>query len=255
MKIVDFSNYDGEDRVISSHEMDEWIRSRKDSSIIIKSGIPSLDNFLEGGFQTGELYAISGPTKNGKTLFSQTLTNNFYMQQFFSIWFTFELPAKQFLSCFNDMPLIYMPRILKSHDLDWVCDRIKEGFQKYHTRVVFLDHLHYLFDMAKVKSPSLEIGTVIRRLKKIAVDDNLLIFLMCHTSKAGVQDLSYQSIRDSSFVSQESDSVFMIARTPKNGENTSTLRIEFHRRTGVIEKVINLVKNNGLIYEQEFRRI
>lgn len=251
MEIIDFREYDGEDRIISSHEMDEWLKSNKDSSIIIKSSLPTLDNNLEGGFQTGELYAISGPTKNGKTLFSQTLTYNFYLQQQFSLWFTFELPPKQFLGCFPDMPLIYMPRILKSHDLDWVCNRILEGVQKYSTRVVFLDHLHYLFDMAKVKSPSLEIGTVIRRLKKMAIDDNLLIFLMCHTSKAGVENVSYQSIRDSSFVSQESDSVLMLCRTPKVAENAATLRIEFHRRTGVIERLIKLRKIDGYIVEED----
>jgi archaellum biogenesis ATPase FlaH len=250
MKILDLKEYDGEDRIISSHEMADWIKSRKDVSITIKSGMLALDHALEGGFFTGELYAISGPTKNGKTLLSQTLTKNFFMQQYFSLWFTFELPPKQFLGCFPDLPLIYMPRLLKSHDLDWVCNRIIESYQKYHTRVVFLDHLHYLFDMAKTKNPSMEIGTVIRRLKKMAVDNNLLIFLMCHTSKAGVENLSYQSIRDSSFVSQEADSVFLMVRTPKGGENKSLLSVEFHRRTGVIERKIKLEKVNGYIQEE-----
>ena len=141
-------------------------------------------------------------------------------------------------------------RKLKAHALDWLEDRIIESFEKYHTRIVCIDHLHYLVDMARMKSPSLEIGTVIRRLKGIAVNNELLVFLLCHTTK-GKHDgtLSYESIRDSSFVSQESDSVFMVKRTPEDGENTAKLRVEFHRRTGVMEKVVYLVKVNGLLQE------
>lgn len=142
-----------------------------------------------------------------------------------------------------------MPKILKSADLGWLENRILEGFQKYNTRVVFLDHLHYLFDLARTKSPSIEIGQVIRRLKMLAVRENLIIFLMCHTNKNGTENLSYQSIRDSSFVSQESDCVLMVKRTPEDGESTAKLRVEFHRRTGAMERVIRLVKVNGYLQE------
>ncbi len=244
----DFREYDGPDRIISSYEMAEAVKKNEMAYITVNSKIPSLDN-ATAGFQTGELIAVSGPTKNGKTLFSQTLTRNFHDQQVFSLWFSFELPPRQFLNCFRDLPLIYMPKALRSADLNWLEDRILEGFQKYNTRVVFLDHLHYLFDMARTKSPSIEIGQVIRRLKQLAGRVGLIVFLMAHTSKAGTTDLSYQSIRDSSFVSQESDSVLMIKRTPEKGENTARVRVEFHRRTGTMERVINLVKVNGYLEE------
>ena len=86
---------------------------------------------------------------------------------------------------------------------------------------------------------SIEIGTIIRRLKTLAVQGDFVIFLLCHTTK-GKQDgtLSYESIRDSSFISQESDSVIMIKRTLEDGDNTARSRIEFHRRTGVLERPV-----------------
>ena len=245
-------DYNGEDRVVSSHEMKLSLDSRPEAVICVKSMIPSLDRYIKD-FRDGELITISGPTKNGKTLLAQTLTVNFAKQNKPALWFTYEVPARQFLSQFPELPMIYMPNKLKAHALDWLEDRINESFAKYHTRIIFIDHLHYLVDMARIKSPSLEIGTVVRRLKGISVNNELIIFLLCHTTK-GKGDgpfgtLSYESIRDSSFVSQESDSVFMVQRKPEFGENAARLRVEFHRRTGVMEKTVDLLKINGLLHE------
>lgn len=244
-------NYTGEDQVISSQEMKISMDNQPDAVIRVNSLIPLLDRYT-GGFWSGELITISGPTKNGKTLLAQTLTVNFSKQGTPSLWFTYEVPARQFLSQFPDLPSLYMPKKLKAHALDWLEDRITESFLKYHTRVIFIDHLHYLVDMARIKSPSIEIGQVVRRLKGIAVDKELVIFLLCHTTKGRADgSVSYENIRDSSFVSQESDSVLMVQRKPDFGENCARLRVEFHRRTGAMEKTIDMVKEGGLLYETD----
>jgi hypothetical protein len=245
------ADYSGEDAVISSHEMLLRLKESPETLIRVKSFLPTLDAALDGGFQDGELYGISGPTKGGKTLLCQTLTMAFAKQQYPSMWFSFEVPIRQFLSQFPEIPLIYLPAKLKAHVMPWVEDRIYESFLKYHSRIVFIDHLHFLFDIGRAKNPSLEIGSVIRKLKTIAVKGGFLIFILCHTVKGKSEtDLSYESIRDSSFISQESDSVLMIKRTPDIGENTARLRVEFHRRTGALEKVVNLVKADGYLHEQ-----
>ena len=250
----DLAKYDGEDQVISSHEMQLKLKESPESLIQVKSFIPSLDSATEG-FRDGELIVISGPTKNGKTLFAQTLTAAFVRQQYHPVWFSFEVPVRQFLSQFPEMPLIYLPQKLKAHAMDWLEDRVYEAFLKYHARIIFIDHLHYLFDLARTRTPSIEIGQVIRRLKTLAVTGNFLIFLLCHTTKGASEgELSYECIRDSSFVSQESDSVLMVKRAPEEAENAARLRVEFHRRTGVIEKVINLRKENGVLREPDLTR-
>ena len=252
-RVQNLKEYQGEDKVISAHEMDLILSSQADSILNIKSGIPSLDKYVDG-FRDGELYVISGPTKNGKTLFAQTLTFNFMQLHVFPLWFSYEVPPRQFISQFEEVPFLYMPSRLKAHSMDWLEERILESFTKYNSRVIFIDHLHYLFDIARVKSPSLEIGSVIRRLKSIAVAHGFVIFLLCHTTKGKSDDnLSYESIRDSSFVSQESDSVFMIKRTPNKGDNKARLRIEFHRRTGILEKVIELEKSGNYLRETSSR--
>lgn len=254
MKIEQLKEYEGEDRIISSYEMEIELRKNKTSEIVVKSGLPSLDRALEGGFQTGELYAVSGQTKMGKTLLCQSITKNAYDKQHFSLWFSYEVPTRQFLSQFPELPLLYLPKKLKNADMKWLEERILESFVKFHTRLVFIDHLHFLFDLFRSRNPSLEIGTVIRKLKTMAVDNDLIIFILCHTSKAGGDHVTYQAIRDSSFVAQESDSVFMIARSLKDKNNKPTpngavLKIEFHRRTGVIEYFIKLHKAGGYLCE------
>jgi KaiC/GvpD/RAD55 family RecA-like ATPase len=242
--------YAGEDRVISSHEMALKLKEIPESLIRVKSFIPSLDKAIED-FRDGELVVISGPTKHGKTLFAQTLTANFNRQQYPSLWFTYEVPVRQFLSQFPKPPMIYLPSTLKAHIMPWFEDRVWESFAKYRTRIVFIDHLHYLIDLERLKNPSLEIGQIIRKLKTLAVSGGFLIFLLCHTTKGASDDrLSYESIRDSSFVSQESDCVLMIKRTQEDGENTARLRMEFHRRTGVLERVVNLIKIDGYLQER-----
>jgi replicative DNA helicase len=148
--------------------------------------------------------------------------------------------------------MVMMPRELRSMDMDWVEERILESEAKNFTRVVFIDHLHFLFDMARSKSPSLEIGTVVRRLKRIAVEQEITIFLLCHTTKVQQGEvITWRNLRDSSLVAQESDSVILIGRTPKDGDNTAYAEVCFHRRTGVMDKGVRLVKANGLLRQME----
>lgn len=250
-KPKDLATYDGEDQVVSSHEIALRLKAEPESLIHVHSNIPSLDRATEG-FKGGELIVISGPTKNGKTLLAQTLTVQFTKQEHYPLWFSFEVPVRQFLDQFHALPVIYLPSKLKAHALPWFEERVWESFAKYRTRIIFCDHLHYLIDLAKIRNPSIEIGQIIRQLKTLAVRGQFIIFLLCHTTKGSREaDLSYQSIRDSSFISQESDSVFMIQRTPDDGEDRAKVSVEFHRRTGVIEKVVKLMKKSGYLVEVE----
>jgi len=245
----ELSDYSGEDKVISAHDMALTFQDKDKFTINVKSGIPSLDHYCEG-FRDGELITISGKTKNGKTLLMQSLSQYFSLHDHPPLWFSFEVPPRQFISQFEKVPFIYMPSKLKAHAMDWLEERIMESFLKYNTRIVCIDHLHYLFDIQRSKNPSLDIGAIIRRLKGIAVNNEFVIFLLCHTSKAKDENETYESIRDSSFVAQESDCVIMVKRTPEEGDNFARARVEFHRRTGVMEKVVYLMKQGNYLVER-----
>jgi hypothetical protein len=249
-KSKNLAEYDGPDKVISSHEMHLKLGEQKEGLFNVRCGIPGIDDACQG-FQDGELISISGLTKHGKTLLCQSITVGFAKKQQFPLWFSFEVPARQFLEQFPSLPMLYMPSKLKSNAMDWFYDRSDEAYAKYGSRIIFIDHLHYLVDLAKNSNMAIEIGTIIRQLKLFAVDRHFVIFLLCHTRKLALgEELSWACLRDSSFISQESDSVIMVQRTPKLGENTATARIEFHRRTGVMERLVGLQKIGGLLRER-----
>ena len=162
----ELTEYKGQDQIISSFDLAEMIRYSKDMPVI-NSKIPLLDYHLEGGFEGGELISVSGPPKTGKSLLMQSLTLSFLDQGYKSLWFQYEVTPKRFIEGFSDLPKFYLPQKLEAYNLPWIETRILEAILKHGIKVVFIDHLHYLFDLVSQKNTSLQIGSVIRLLKQI----------------------------------------------------------------------------------------
>ena len=140
----------------------------------------------------------------------------------------------------------YVLETLKHKDVNWIKDRILEGILKYNTRIVFIDHLHYLIDMY-TKNASMDIGKAIRDLKRFAVENDIVIFSMAHMTKTKPGEaLSEYSIRDSSFISQEADSTMIIQREARIKRREGSEYLDYtgktyltvlnHRRTGTMGK-------------------
>jgi len=250
--IRELKDYEGQDRVISSFDLDEILKQTGDYEYILHSKIPSLDRYLDGGFESGELISISAPPKTGKTLLAQTLTTNFLDQDQYALWFQYEVTPRRFLQAYPSLPKFYVPMRLEANDLVWLKSRILEGIYKHGISVVFVDHLHFLFDMLSKGNTSLEIGRVVRFLKQLAIEYNIVIFLICHMTKvARDQEPDDGHIRDSSLVGAESDTVLILWRDP-NKDNEAVLKIRYARRSGAMDKKIRLIKANGLLREVEF---
>ena len=251
-------NYEGEDKLICLDEAKERLKIQKEKLCTFHSNIKSLDKYIQG-FEAGELIIISGPTKHGKTTLSKSLSKNFSEQGIKTLWFEFEVTPLQFVFSFPDsIKEIYLPAQLKYQDISWIKERILEGKIKYGIRIIFIDHLHYLIDLYHTRNPSLDIGTIIRELKKFAVDEDLVVFAMAHTTKIKLdKSPTEEDIRDSSFIAQEADSTFMVwrevikNRKGKNKEYTGEtyLIITNHRRTGVMGERIKLFFKDGFLYE------
>jgi hypothetical protein len=104
-----------------------------------------------------------------------------------------------------------------------------------------------------VKNPSLEIGSTVRRIKRLCVENGFIAFLVCHIAKISKDSKpTYHNLRDSSFIAQESDTCFMLQRIKddKERKNQAVLKIEFHRRTGVLEELVWLRKVDGYLREE-----
>jgi replicative DNA helicase len=259
-KILDqedkFLNYDRFDKVVSSDEMSEKIAKEPENPVSFKSGIPTLDSYIER-FEGGEMIIVSGKTKNGKTTFAQTLTKNFHDKGIFSLWFSYEMPTRQLLRKFPKQTLFFLPQVLADKNLDWIENRIYEAKLKFGVQAVFIDHLHFVVDLA-ANNPSWEVGRVVRYVKKLAVKHNVVIFLLAHLKKVKLENRmpDIDDLRDSSFIAQDSDGVFFMTRSfyedtdgVKIYGDMSKLTVAVHRESGTMEKSIDLIYKDNKFYE------
>ncbi len=249
--------YDGDDSIVSSTEMSKMLANRP-PVIRYKSEIKDLDDITDG-FGEGQLVALSGWTKCGKTSFCQTLTYNYALQGFACLWFTFELSDHEFLTKYgNSLPLFFMPKRLIPYDIPWIEKRIIEAKIKHDIKVVFIDHLHFLVNLNTHHNLSTEIGKVIRQLKTMAIDHKLVIFILAHTSKPKPgQPPSITDMRDSSFIAQESDVSLIISRKDIDEKDpdsyldtTAKLRICANRHNGK-RGIVKLNYRDGF-YKQDW---
>ena len=257
--LLNFSGYDGVDKIISSYEALDIIKGKHSNVKRFKTGISRID-YLTDGFEEGELVVLSGITANGKTTFAQTLTRNLSKSGVNSLWFTYEVGLKNFIERFGKKtPLFFLPKTLKENTVKWIEDRIIESKVKYECKVVFIDHLHYLIRLGQAVNTSFLIGEIMRKLKQLAIEHEIVIVIIAHTQKIKhdtVPDLS--DIRDSSFISQESDICMIIRRCGQLNKKTNEMKyfetanvyLLKNRRKGDLGK-IELTMKDKLFYETE----
>lgn len=255
------ATYDGEDAVVESRKLLAKLRERERqiNPVSMSSGIGALDYHIQN-FRGGELTTISGPTGHGKTLFAATLTSAFADQGFKSVWFPYEVTGQHFLELFgDDLPVFFLPQVMAENHLKWVRERIHEAIIKYQVTAVFIDHLHYLIDLAKMDQPSLRLGSIMRQLHSLAGEFNISIFLIAHLAKVpDDREPNIHDIRDSSFIPQESDNVFIIWRRQDEQTGIMTdearLKIVKNRRFGAVGHKIYLQKHGPYLYAQDAAR-
>jgi replicative DNA helicase len=246
-------NYSGNDEVVSLSALEF-----ENKNFTIKSKIPCLDDLI-GGFMPGELVVISGITKNGKTTFCVSLTDTFAEQGIESLWFSFEMPYRQFRFMFPaTIPQnIFVPMSLKNSTLLWIKSKILEGILKFGIKVVFIDHLGFLDDIAKKQDRRVEIDSIVRELKRMAVELDIVIFLVHHIKKIESGTIpQFEDLKESSAVAQDSDKVLMIWREFKKGRcgeiqmtGNTKLSVEIDRHSGTYKKQITLMLKNKRFYE------
>lgn len=250
------SEYQGDDRIVSSEEMAKELEATKDSVFKIATGIPTLDRLHEGGFEQGEVVIFTGPTGEGKTTALMSITRNMAMRKVRSVWFTLEVTPRQFIEKISNdgglPPLFYLPhKNVDQPEIEWLEERIVEAKVKYDTQVVFIDHLHHIFSLSKTQKNnnlSWEIGDMMAKICQLAINHNVIIFLIAHTKDdpaGSMREPRMQDIRDSGLISRLAHSIVGVwrvrnqdeleaTRMPVVGEEDtkSKLRVFKNRRVG-----------------------
>lgn len=251
-KEQELATYRGPDRTEKLRAVLEEYQRTAPEQIHFKTGLPSLDREI-GGFFSGQLVAVSGQTGGGKTTLCQTFSRHLAAQGAFPLWFSYEVAIDDFARAFDPdyHSDLILPLILKDSSFEWIEERVIEAKLKWGTKVVLIDHIHYLIPLvARGSNVSLVIGEITRKLKRMAVEHRLVIFLMCHTLKTRHdEEPGLGSIRDSSFIEQESDCVLYVYRWAED-RNVTVLKIAKNRKRGKIDARIPLVLGRDGYYER-----
>ena len=232
--------YEGPDQIITAEEYKDQINKEK-VLYKVKSGINGLDKLIEG-FRPGTLIIISGPTKQGKTTFCQTLTYHFTLAKFPCLWFSFDTPPIELIERFPTLPVFYLPRKNSPEKrLEWIEGKIIEGLAKFNTRIIFIDHLEFLskFSEGNNSNYANEITAIARELKEISIRWNVTIFLNHHIRQIPPGTTPHWShLKNSSGPAQESDITIMIWRLEEKTamgsiqSDRARVAVQLHRRTG-----------------------
>lgn len=202
-------------------------------------GFKPLDNALKvkneisGGIRVGDLVVLTGLSGSGKTTLMQNISVNLSKLNFASIWFSYEVLIDNLYAKFKEMGIkednfyLYTPKRNTTGNLSWIKEKIKEGIEKYHTRFVFIDHIDFLTP-TKVNSTDqrrMILRDICQELKTMAIDLQLIIFLVSHVKKVQGREVEMQDIAESSGIYQLADLVISTTRIYKK-ENINGVIIE-----------------------------
>lgn len=206
------------DEILPLHEVATFDKANYSEKI--STGIEILDKVLGGGLNYGDLITVAAPTGMGKTTFSQTLTYNIAKQGYTTLWFSYEVLCSHLWDKFSAMGvdtswLIYSPKKIVSGSISWVEDKIIEAKKKHDVVFVAIDHLGFLSPKMREqdvsKNYSAYLGQICRDLKRIALDQKVIILLPVHMRKTDKPN-DMNDIGNSAGIGQESDLVIMLSR-------------------------------------------
>jgi len=249
-----WERYSGDDRIVT---MDEVVQTEKLTATALRAystGLKGLDELVVE-FRDSELITIAGPTKNGKTTLAMSITANLLRAGHVPCWFSYEMTPLEFAEKMpgDFLPRIYTPRKLHTNSTKWVEEKLVEAIAKHDAQVFFLDHLHYICDLTgkSQENTSVRIGRTMRELKRMAVGWGVCIVLLAHTTKIrATEEPTVATLRDSSFIAQESNTVIYVRR---QGEETN-----YTSKTDVFVIANRRNGNNGsttLIYDPAAREL
>lgn len=250
--------YEGPDKVVTSKELVEILKSRPEETKY-HSRFKGLNDILDG-FREGQVVVIAAPTKMGKTTFCIELTKD--LQAHSPCWFPFEETAEELIRKFLDRnaepPHFVTPVTLRQRGLDWIEERIAEAVVKYDSKIVFIDHLHFIVKFSSDRVDQ-EIGKTMRELKRIAKQLKVVIILIAHLKKTNTSEHpSLDDLRDSSFIAQEADTVILLWRETKKGNpivitNNVNVSVQANRRTGRTGNVQMVYTQEGGMEEKDWQ--
>ena len=153
-------------------------------------------------------------------------------------FFTYEVNVYNLWQSFKEMgieeksDILCVPFEHTTGKLEWVENKIKEAKEKFFVKVVVIDHLGFLAPLQKINSNmsqnySSYLAQIVRELKTIAVQENIVIILPVHMVKSAGDDPTLRDIGHSGGIAQEADVVILMAREENKDQSNNNYYTNF----------------------------
>jgi replicative DNA helicase len=215
----------------------------------------------EGGVRNGDLIIITGKSGEGKTTFMQNIALHMNNNALPCLFFSYEVTpdniyAKFKQMGFSDEGVIFAPKKIITGNTKWIKEKIIEAKEKYFVKNIFIDHIDFLTssDNKTTDQLRMRLKHITQELKTIALEEEVIIFLIAHTKKVENREIEMQDISESSGIYQLADFVFSVARDYdtvgeiKVANNKGLIKLLKNRLTGEMP-YYKFFMNNNIIYK------
>jgi replicative DNA helicase len=210
-------------------------------------GYPILDEAMKGGVREGDLIVVTGLSGCGKTTLCQNISLNLSKELLPSLWFSYEVMIDNVYAKFKEMGvpgeyfMIFTPKRNTTGQLNWVKDKIKEGFEKEFTKFVFIDHLDFILPtrLNNGDQERIIVRNICTELKEIAMELKVVIFLVAHVRKTPRdREVEMQDVAESRAAYQIPDYILVVSRN-YDLEKVGPIKIEVHNNLGMVRILKN----------------
>lgn len=206
-----------------------------DISCFYPFGFKIFDDEIMGGAIPGDVVVIAGQPGEGKTSFAMNIAKNFVTSGQKVLFFSYEVMLQFIWDKFKLMGMkdddcLYCPFKNITGNVEWIEKKIKEAKEKHDVKFVVIDHLGYLVPRSETRKGqenySIYLTGIMRDLKSIARNEEIVIILPVHVRKRGTYHkknavLDMEEIAHSNGIAQESDLVFLIQRENTVSSNSN----------------------------------
>lgn len=209
----------------------------------IGCGYSDIDSRTKG-FEPGELIIVGAVEGVGKSMLVQNMLHNMGMRDIPTLFISMEMTnaeaEKRYLEMtmdgsnvkydgavkiLSDKPLHFYET--ENMNLDKLDEKIGSAITDQGIKLLAIDHLHY-FAPQNTENSSAAIGYLVRKLKLMARKHNIPFIVISHLTKIkkkGMPDKS--TLRDSSFIAQDADTVIMLDRDWSSDDEVARKTLKF----------------------------
>jgi len=209
-------DYNGPDRMV--HFTDYILLKAEQSSKykIFKSKFETFEEKM-GGIAIGEVIVVTGNRKEGKTLFVESWVRSMIESnpEAKTVFFSYETNPDSIAAKYmhDESAPLYLPLVLESGNFEWLKAKCLEAKYKFNAKIIVVDHLGFIVDMASKLNYTLNVGAVVRNLKRLATEHGFALILIAHQNqpKEG-KEASVDNIGHSAAIGQDSDATIVVMR-------------------------------------------